>query len=101
MEIRAFTISYSKQKAKTKKDYEKILYRKSQDWEIWLKIASLQKQSRNTLKLRKNWIRFPATGQEAHVCAPKPVATSLANKVRNIFFILRDEITKINALLAL
>ena len=80
---------------------KKILYRKSQDWEIWLKIARLQIPSRNTLKLRKNWSRFPTTGQEAHVCAPKPVGTSLANEVRNIFLILRDEITTINALLAL
>ena len=80
---------------------KKILYRKSQDWEIWLKITRHQKPSRNILKLRTNWIRFPTTGQEAHVCAPKPVGISLANEARNIFLILRDEITKINALLAL
>ena len=55
--------------------------------------------SRNILKLRTNWVKFPSTGQQAHVCAPKPVGMSLANEARNIFFILRDEIKKINALI--
>ena len=80
---------------------KKILYRKSQDWEIWFKIARHQKLSRNILKLRTNWRRFPTTGQQAHVCAPKPVGMSLADEAQNIFLILRDEITKINALLDL
>ena len=98
MEIRAFTINYSK---KRKKIMKKILYRKSQDWEIWFKIARHQKPSRNILKLRTNWRRFPTTGKQAHVCAPKPVDMSLADEAQNIFLILRDEITKINALLDL
>ena len=66
-----------------------------------MKIPHHQKPSRNILKLRTNWIRSPTTGQEVHVCALKPVGMSLANEVRNIFLILRNEITKINALLAL
>ena len=33
------------------------------------------------------------------MCAPKPVGMSLASEGRNIFLILRDEITQINALI--
>ena len=96
MEIRAFPISYSKQKAKMKKDYEE-----DQNWRIWLKTSHHLKLSRNTLKLRTNWKRFPTIEQGAHECVPKPVGTSLANEVRNISLILRDEIKTTNALSAL
>ena len=101
MEIRAFTISYSKQKAKMKKDYEKVLIQEVSRLGNMVETAHHQKPSRNTLKLRTNWIRFPMTWQEEHVCAPKPVGMSSVNEVRNISLILRDENMKINALPAL
>ena len=52
-------------------------------------------------KVKSELEKIPTNGQGAHVCTPKPVGMSLANEVPNIFLILRDEITKINALPAL
>ena len=61
-----------------KKDYEKDLMQEVSRLGNMVENCLSQKPSRNTLKLRSNWIRFPVTGQEEHGCAPKPVGMSLA-----------------------
>ena len=102
MEIGAFTISYSKQKTKMKKGYEEDLIKEVSRLENLLENCPSSEAVQKYIKvIRTNWIRFPTTGQGALVCAPKLVGMSLANEVRNIFLILRDEITKRNALPAL
>ena len=92
MEIRSFTITFTKTKAKKCRNQEKFLTKEAERQQIWWTV------NQHLSTLNRNSKKSPLIDPEAHAFAVRQDGANVENEAPNTFSILKKGITRINVL---
>ena len=98
MEIRSFTITFTKTKAKKCRDQEKFLTKEAERLQNLVDSQSTPEHINEHMTVKSKLEKISFDRSEAHAFAPRQDGTNLENEAPNTFAILKKGITSINVL---
>ena len=93
MEIRSFTITFTKTKAKKCRDQEKFLTKEAERLQNLVDSQSAPEHINEHMTVKSKVEKSPLIDPEAHAFAPRQDGTNLENEAPNTFSILKKGIT--------